>query len=141
MLPFEDLLRTSDVVSLHCPLSDDTHHMIDRTSLDWLQPHAVLITTSRGGLIDHAAAWEALQRDRIGGLALDVFDPEPPDLSDPLFADHRVIATPHAAFLSQESVEELRRRTAHQIADVLSGRMPEHVVNPETCGHLTADGS
>ncbi|HAA61006.1 MAG TPA: C-terminal binding protein [Planctomycetaceae bacterium] len=141
MVPFEDLLRSSDVVSLHCPLSDDTHHMINRTSLDWLQSHAVLINTSRGGLIDHTAAWEALQQDRIGGLALDVFDPEPPDLSDPLFADHRVIATPHAAFLSQESVEELRRRTAHQIADVLSGRMPEHVVNPETCGHLTADGS
>ena len=138
MMPFEDLLRTSDVVSLHCPLSEDTHHMIDRTSLDWLQPHAVLINTSRGGLIDHAAAWEALQRDTLGGLALDVFDPEPPNLSDPLFSDQRVIATPHAAFLSQESVEELRRRTARQIADVLAGRMPEHVVNPETCGHLTA---
>ena len=140
MMPFEDLLRTSDVVSLHCPLSKDTHHMIDRTSLDWLQPHAVLINTSRGGLIDHAAAWEALQRDTLGGLALDVFDPEPPNLSDPLFADQRVIATPHAAFLSQESVEELRRRTARQVADVLAGRMPEHVVNPETCGHLTSDG-
>jgi D-3-phosphoglycerate dehydrogenase len=138
MTSFEDLLRTSDVVSLHCPLSEGTHHMINRTSLDWLQPHAVLINTSRGGLIDHAATWEALQRDALGGLALDVFDPEPPDLSDPLFADQRVIATPHAAFLSQESVEELRRRTARQIADVLSGRMPEHVVNPETCGHLTA---
>ena len=141
MVPFEDLLRTSDVVSLHCPLSEDTHHMINRTSLDWLQSHAVLINTSRGGLIDHAAAWEALQRDTLGGLALDVFDPEPPNLSDPLFADHRVIATPHAAFLSQESVEELRLRTARQVADVLAGRMPEHVVNPETCGHLTAADS
>jgi len=141
MLSFEDLLRTSDIVSLHCPLSDQTHHMINDTSLGWMLPNAVLINTSRGGLIDHDAAWTALQNDAIGGLALDVFDPEPPNLSDPLFADQRVVATPHAGFLSQESVDELRRRTAQQVADVLSGRMPEHVVNPETCGHLAQAGS
>ena len=76
-----------------------------------------------------------------GGLALDVFDPEPPDLNQPLFADERVIVTPHAGFLSQESVDELRRRTAQQVANVLTGRMPEHVVNTETCDHLAVDDS
>ncbi|MDC0176409.1 hypothetical protein OAJ60_05700, partial [Planctomycetaceae bacterium] len=85
------------------------------------------------------AAWRALEQHQIGGLALDVFDPEPPDLNQPLFADERVIVTPHAGFLSQESVEELRRRTAQQVANVLVGHMPEHVVNPEACHHLAAD--
>ena len=136
MLGLEELLRSSDVVSLHCPLSPHTQHLLNPLRLGWMPDHAVLINTSRGGLIDHHAAWQALQQDQLGGLAMDVFDPEPPDLSEPLFADPRVIATPHAGFLSQESVEELRRRTAQQVADVLSGRLPEHVVNPEVCGHL-----
>jgi D-3-phosphoglycerate dehydrogenase len=140
MLGLEELLRSSDVVSLHCPLSHENQHLINPVSLGWMPDHAVLINTSRGALIDHDAAWQALEQDRLGGLALDVFDPEPPDLSQPLFADPRVIATPHAGFLSQESVEELRRRTARQVADVLAGRLPEHVVNPEVCGHLEARG-
>ncbi len=138
MIPLEELLRTSDAVSLHLPLTDETRHLINATTLGLMQDHALLINTSRGGLIDHAAVWDALRSDSLGGLALDVFDPEPPDLSDPLFADHRVIATPHAAFLSQESLHELRSRTARQVADVLEGRLPEHVVNPEVCGHLDA---
>jgi len=140
MLGLEELLRSSDVVSLHCPLSEETQHLLNDVTLGWMPDHAVLINTSRGGLIDHHAAWQALEQDQLGGLALDVFDPEPPDLSQPLFADPRVIATPHAGFLSRESVEELRRRTAGQVADVLTGRMPEHVVNPEVCGHLDSGG-
>ncbi|MFP6768613.1 MAG: C-terminal binding protein [Planctomycetaceae bacterium] len=136
MLSIDELLRTSDAVSLHLPLTDATHQIINADSLNLMPDHAVLINTSRGGLIDHAAVWDALRTDRLGGLALDVFDPEPPDLSDPLFADHRVIATPHAAFLSRESLHELRSRTARQIADVLDGRLPEHVVNPAVCEHL-----
>ena len=139
MLSLEELLRSSDVVSLHCPLSAPTHHLLNHTTLAWMRDDAVLINTSRGGLVDHHAVWQALKQQQLGGLAMDVYDPEPPDLSDPLFADERVIATPHAAFLSRESVEELRRRTAGQVADVLAGRMPEHVVNPEVCGHLAAD--
>jgi D-3-phosphoglycerate dehydrogenase len=136
MLSIEDLLRSSDVVSLHCPLSNTTQHLINQTTIDWMPDHAVLINTSRGGLIDHHALWQALENNRLGGLAIDVFDPEPPDLDQPLFAHQKVIATPHAAFLSRESVEELRTRTARQIADVLDGRLPECVVNPEVCGHL-----
>jgi D-3-phosphoglycerate dehydrogenase len=73
--------------------------------------------------------YEALQNNRLAGAALDVFDPEPPDFHEPLFRDERVIVTPHAAFLSEESLHELRTRTARQVAAVLQGRRPEHVVN------------
>jgi D-3-phosphoglycerate dehydrogenase len=90
---------------------------------------AYLINTARGGLIDHAALWQALERNLIAGAALDVFEPEPPDLSQPLFRDERVIVTPHAAFASVESLIELRTRVARQVLDVLSGRQPENVVN------------
>src|SRR5207253_10438875 len=92
---------------------------------------AYLINTARGGLIDHAALATALERHLIAGAALDVFEPEPPDLSSALFQDERVIVTPHAAFVSHESLIELRTRVSQQVVDALSGRSPEGVVNPE----------
>lgn len=130
MVELDALLTRSDIISLHAPLTDETRHLIDRAALSTIKPTACLINTSRGGLIDHAALWDALQQNRLGGVALDVFDPEPPDLSEPLFQDERVIATPHTAFVSDQSLRNLRERTARQILDVLQGREPEHVVNP-----------
>ena len=91
---------------------------------------AWLINTSRGGLIDQADLWTALEQGLIAGAALDVFEPEPPDLSHPLFRDERVIVTPHAAFASVEALQELRRRACEQIVAVLRGFRPENVVNP-----------
>jgi len=131
MLPLDELLAQSDFVSLHAPLTDQTRRMIGPRELSLMKPTAYLINTSRGGLIDHEALRLALEQGRLAGAALDVFDPEPPDLSDALFRDERVIVTPHAAFLSEESLEDLRRRAALQIADALRGVRPEHVANPE----------
>ena len=96
-----------------------------------MKPSAYLINTARGGLVDHAALAAALAADRLAGAALDVQEPEPPDLSQPPFNDPRVIVTPHAAFVSAESLDNLRERTAGQVAEVLMGRRPENVVNPE----------
>lgn len=134
MVPLEELLERSDYVSLHAPLTDATRHLIDTAALARMKPTACLINTSRGGLIDQDALWEALREGRLRGAALDVFEPEPPDLSHPLFQDERVIVTPHAAFVSEQSVRELRERTARQIADVVAGRRPEHIVNPAVWG-------
>lgn len=131
MLGLDELLRQSDFVSLHLPLTERTRRLIGERELACMKPTGFLINTSRGALIDHAALWQALQENRIAGAALDVFDPEPPDLSQPLFRDERVIVTPHAAFLSEESLLELRTRTARQVADALQGLRPEHVVNPQ----------
>ena len=128
------LLQRSDFVSLHTPLTEQTHHLIGREELALMKPTAFLINTGRGDLIDHAALAAALQQGQIAGAGLDVQSPEPPDLTQPPYNDPRVIVTPHTAFVSVESVEALRRRTATQVVARLSGEVPENVVNPETMG-------
>jgi D-3-phosphoglycerate dehydrogenase / 2-oxoglutarate reductase len=137
MVSLDEILAKSDFISLHAPLSDSTRHLIGAPQLARMKPSAWLINTSRGGLIDAAALRGALAAGRIAGAALDVFDPEPPDLSDPLYRDERVIVTPHAAFVSAESLSELRARAAQQIADALSGARPANVVNPEVYARTT----
>ncbi len=137
MVPLDELLVRSDFVSLHAPLTDSTRHMISGPQLARMKPTAWLINTSRGGLIDNAALEAALAAGRIGGAALDVFEPEPPDLSDPLYKNERVIVTPHAAFVSAESLHELRLRASRQIADALEGKRPANVVNPEVYARTT----
>lgn len=126
----DELLAHSDYVSLHTPFTPDTKQMIGAAQFAQMKPSAYLINTARGGLIDHAALAAALDSGKLAGAALDVQDPEPPDLSQPPYSDPRVIVTPHAAFVSEESLENLRRRVARQVAVRLTGGMPENVVNP-----------
>ncbi|MBL9123959.1 MAG: C-terminal binding protein [Planctomycetaceae bacterium] len=127
----DELLSESDYVSLHLPLNGETRHTLGARQLARMKPTAYLINTARGGLIDHAALAAALAAGQLAGAALDVQEPEPPDLSVPPFNDPRVIVTPHAAFVSAESLDNLRERTASQVADRLLGRRPENVINPE----------
>jgi D-3-phosphoglycerate dehydrogenase len=129
-----ELLATSDYVTLHVPLTDKTRHMIGPKELAGMKATAYLINTARGGLVDHAALAEALAAGKLAGAALDVQEPEPPDLSQPPYNDPRVIVTPHAAFASQESLENLRSRTAKQIVACLTGGSPENVVNRSALG-------
>lgn len=128
-VPLDELLATSDYVSLHLPLVSETRRMIGANEFQRMKPTAYLLNTSRGGLVDHAALAEALATGRLAGAALDVQDPEPPDLSQPPYSDPRVIVTPHAAFVSLESLLDLRRRTAIQVATRLTGGQPENIVN------------
>lgn len=130
MVPLDALLRRSDVVSLHVPLTQATRHLVDQESLSLFKPGAILINTSRGGLVDSAALLAALRSGRIAGAALDVFENEPTPPDDPIVTHPRVLATPHVAFRSAEALLELRTRAARQIADALQGKRPEHVVNP-----------
>lgn len=131
MVDLGRLLRESDYVSLHVPLSDATRHLIGEKELAQMKPTAYLINTARGGVLDHAALADALAAGQLAGAALDVQDAEPPDLSQPPYNDPRVIVTPHAAFYSEESVADLRRRVAEQVVARLRGEIPENVVNPE----------
>jgi D-3-phosphoglycerate dehydrogenase len=126
----DDLLAGSDYVSLHVPLTLETKGLIGAAQLARFKPSAYLINTSRGGLIDHTALAAAIQTGQLAGAALDVQDPEPPDLARPPYNDPRVIVTPHAAFVSLESLENLRSRTARQVISCLRGETPENVVNP-----------
>jgi D-3-phosphoglycerate dehydrogenase / 2-oxoglutarate reductase len=127
----DELLGGSDFVTLHVPLTKHSWRMMGPAELAMMKPSAFLINTSRGGLVDQDALAAALAANRLAGAGLDVHDPEPPDLSRPPYTDPRVIVTPHAAFYSEESVAELRRRAARQVGIRLSGGRPEHVVNPE----------
>jgi D-3-phosphoglycerate dehydrogenase len=124
----DSLLSRSDYLSLHAPLTPQTRHLIGAAQLARMKPTAYLINTARGGLIDTAALAAALAANRLAGAALDVQEPEPPDLTQSPYNDPRVIVTPHAAFVSQESLENLRTRTARQVATALAGGIPENVV-------------
>lgn len=134
MVSIQELWETSDYLSLHAPLNDQSRHALNAAAFEQMRNEVVIVNTSRGALIDAQALWQAIQAGKVAGAGLDVFEPEPPDLSDPLYRDERVIVTPHAAFVSAESLIELRRRVAHQIAAVLNGDVPENVVNPEVFG-------
>jgi D-3-phosphoglycerate dehydrogenase len=130
----EQLLAESDYVSLHLPLAPETRQVINRRTLALMKPTAHLINTSRGGLVDHAALADALAAGRLAGAALDVQDPEPPDLAQPPWNDPQVIVTPHVAFYSTEATEELRTRVARQVVAFLRGERPENIVNPAVLG-------
>ena len=131
MVSFDSLLARSDYLSLHAPLTDRTRHRFDAAAFVRMKPTACLINTSRGALVDEQALHQALLSGGLAGAALDVFEHEPADLTQPLYRDERVIVTPHAAFVSIESLIELRTRVAAQIAAALAGEKPQNVVNPE----------
>lgn len=129
MLSLDEVISTSDILSLHAPLTDATHHLMDHNRLQSMKRGAILINTSRGGLIDADALNASIQDGHLAGAGLDVFEPEPPNLADELYKDERVIITPHAAFVSQEAVHDLRERVCEQILAVIAGDMPTNVVN------------
>ena len=132
LVELDYLLAHSDYVSLHVPLTPATRHMIGAVQLAQMKPSAYLINTARGGLIDTAALAAAISAGKLAGAALDVQEPEPPDLSQPPYNDSRVIITPHAAFVSEESLANLRQRVSRQVAARLTGDIPENIVNGVT---------
>lgn len=125
------LLAESDYLTLHCPLTDQTRHIVDAAALARMKPTAILVNTARGGLVDTAALVDALQAGRLGGAGLDVTEPEPLDPSSPLLRLDQVIVTPHAAWYSEEGRADLKRRVAEEAVRVLGGARPLFCVNPE----------
>ena len=127
----EEALREADFVSIHAPLTPDTHHLIGPDEVRAMRPGAVLVNTSRGGLVDLDAVVDGLERGRLGGVALDVTEVEPLPEGHPLRGHPRAVITPHMAFYSAEAQMELQRRAAESIVDVLGGKEPRNPVNPE----------
>ena len=133
----EQTLAESDFISIHLPLTSETRGLIDAARIDLMKPAAVLINTARGAIVDEAALISALRQRRIGGAALDVFDGidvfalpgDPP--RHPLLELDNVLLTPHCAGSSVESTVDSKTRGARQAADVLRGRWPRHIVNPD----------
>jgi D-3-phosphoglycerate dehydrogenase / 2-oxoglutarate reductase len=128
----DHLLRESDMVSLHVPLTPQTRHLIDAARLSLMKPTASIINTSRGPVIDEVALTRALQDGRLFGAALDVLDQEPPAPANPLLSmdPQRVILTPHFASVAEEALPDLHREVAEAAAAVLEGHWPPSVMNP-----------
>jgi D-3-phosphoglycerate dehydrogenase len=124
----DELLSTSDVVSLHLPLTPETRGLIDEEAIGKMKPDAILINTSRGPLVQLDAVTSALREGRLGGAGLDVFDTEPLDPSR-IEDVPNLIVTPHMAYYSEEALAESQRKAATQVIKVLTGEKPDYQVN------------
>jgi glycerate dehydrogenase len=128
----EQLLRASDIVTLHCPLTPDTKSLINEQSLSWMKPTAFLINTARGALIDEPALIEALREKKLAAAALDVISREPPPADHPIIrAAHELdnlLVTPHTAWSARESRERLLKEVEENISAFLQGQ-PRNIVN------------
>lgn len=133
-IPFTDsetLFRTSDFVTIHTALNDETRGLVNEKSLSWMKPTAYLINTARAGMIDTAALVQALKQKQIAGAAIDVFDVEPPPITLPLFEMENVILTPHIGWASTEAGEEIRKSILDDLLAFAQGRPARCVVNKE----------
>jgi glyoxylate reductase len=125
----DELLRESDFVSLHVPLTSETRHTIDDETLALMKPTAILVNTARGPLIDHGALYQALSKGHIGGAALDVTDPEPFPPNDALLSLPNVIVTPHIASASVATRSRMAKLAVQNLLEALAARVPKHAVN------------
>lgn len=125
----DELFETSDIVTLHVPLTSETRHMVNRDRLEQMKPSAILINTTRGAVVDEAALTEALQDDVIAGAGLDVFDTEPPAKNNPLFGLDNVVVTPHVGGGTSGTQERIISFCWQNIRDALDGREPRNVVS------------
>jgi len=140
----EEVLKTGDIVSLHCPLTPETHHMINPKTLAIMKPGAMLVNTSRGKLIDTMATIEALKDEKLGSLGIDVYEEEEKlffrDLSEQIIRDDQiqrlmifpnVLITAHQGFFTQESLEQITHTTLKNFDDYLAGNKSKNEVSCE----------
>ena len=124
----QPLLQSADLISLHLPLSERTHHLINNETIGWMQRRPILVNVSRGGLIDSAALATGLRERKLSGAGLDVFEHEPNVPSEYLELPN-VVLSPHVAWYSEEASQQLRTSAVRTIADYLSGKPAVNVVN------------
>lgn len=131
LVEMEQLLRESDYISIHAPLTSETRYLLNLEAFKKMKPTAYIINNARGGLIDEQALYTALAEGLIAGAGIDVTDPEPPKAENPLLQLDNLLITPHSSWFSQESVVELRQRAVEAVVEVLQGGWPPVMVNPE----------
>jgi D-3-phosphoglycerate dehydrogenase/C-terminal binding protein len=134
----DDLLRQSHLLTLHCPLTPETRHMISDAALSLLPPGAVVVNTARGAVVDTSALLRAIERRHLIGAGIDVLEQEPPRDDDPLLqawrdpnhpAHDRLILNPHSAFYTEEGLRDMRVKGSENVRRVLLGGQPRNVVN------------
>ena len=131
LVPLEELLKRSDIVTLHVPKTPLTKYLIRRETLALMKPTALLLNTSRGGVVHEQDLYDALVAKRIAAAGLDVFEAEPPG-ANPLFALDNILLTAHTAGVDQQSRQDMARLPAHAIVKLLAGEWPaDWVVNPQ----------
>jgi len=135
---FDSVLKESDIISVHCPLNQATRHLIGDREFRKMEKRPIVINTSRGPVVEEEALIRALDQDLISGAGLDVLEKEPPASGHPLLSKGNVVLSPHMSFYSEESISELKRRTAKNVADVLTAKWPESVVNSDVRGKTRA---
>ena len=124
----DELFEASDVLVVHAPLTEGTHHLVDRERLARMKPGGLLVNVSRGAIVDTDAVVEALESGRLSGAALDVLESEP-DVPARLLEQPGALLTPHVAFSSDASLRELRERAAQEVVRVLRGDAPRNPCN------------
>lgn len=128
---FSELLKKSDVISIHIPLTEETKHMFSDDEFDKMKPNTLLINTARGSIVDTKSLVRALDEGKIRAAALDVLDEEPPKRDSPLLKRNDILLTPHAAWYSEGSLIELREKATAKVLQALKGRPPRNLVNDE----------
>ncbi len=126
---FETLLRESDILTLHVPLTSETRRIIDARALALMKPSALLINTARGEVVDIEALMEAVRSGRLAGAGLDVLPWEPPPPDHPVLHDERILVTPHIAWASEEAAYDSRVRACQDVIRVLRGERPVYALN------------
>lgn len=131
IMTLEEVLRQSDIVSFHTALTPQTHHLLNAENMKLLKPGAIVVNTSRGAVIDTLALAEALEAGKLWGAGIDVFETEPIEKDHPLLSAPHTVLTPHVAYWSEESGEELHRRSMQAAIDGVIGKRPVDCLNPE----------
>ena len=131
LVDFETLLKESDLLTVHAPLTDETRHTFGEAAFRKMKPSAYFFNLGRGPIHDQKALCRALTEGWIAGAGLDVLEKEPPDPADPILRLDNVVFTPHYASYTEEAYEELQLKTAQNAAEALQGEFPKYVVNPE----------
>ena len=137
-LELQELLRRSDIISLHLPLTPQTRHIIGTQQFQQMKRDAILVNTSRGGIVDEAALHAALTARTIAGAGLDVFEAEPPRPDNPLLALKNVVLSPHIGGATLAARRRSATRSAQAALAVLSGHWPDYLINPDVAGHTRA---
>ena len=132
----DSLLRESDFVSLHVPLTAETEYIIGKRELDLMPAHSFLINTTRGPTVDPGALYEALKTGNIKGAALDVTDPEPIRIDDPLLSLPNIVISPHIASASSSPIKKMGMLTAQNVIGALTGTPMPSCLNPEAAKTL-----